>query len=61
MLGPLLFIIFINDLPLHTEFCELDLYADDATMSASSSSLSTLSNFMTADLSNFFIGALKMV
>ena len=61
VLGPLLFIIFINDLPLHTEFCELDLHADDATMSASSSSLSTLSNFMTADLSNFFIGAMKTV
>ena len=52
MLGPLLFILFINDLPLHIEFCELGLYADDATMPASSSSLSTLLNFMTADFSN---------
>ena len=53
VLEPLLFILFINDLPLHIEFCELDLYANDATLSASSSSLSTLLNFMTADLSNF--------
>ena len=42
VLGPLLFIIFINDLPLHIDFCELDLYVDDATLSASSSSLATL-------------------
>ena len=53
VLGPLLFILFNNDPPLHNEFCELDLYADDAIMSASSSSLSTLLNFMTAYLSNF--------
>ena len=53
MLGPLLFILFINDLPLHIDFCELDLYADDATMTASSSSLSTLLNFMRSDLHNF--------
>ena len=55
MLGPLLFILFINDLPLHIDFCELDLYADDATMTASSSSLSTLLNFMRSDLHNFLI------
>ena len=53
VLGPLLFILFINDLPLHIDFCELDLYADDATMTASSSSLSTLLNFMRSDLHNF--------
>ena len=53
VLGPLLFIIFINDLPLHIDFCELDLYADDATLSASSSSLATLLNFMRSDLFNF--------
>ena len=53
VLGPLLFILFINDLPLHIDFCELDLYADDATMTAFSSSLSTLLNFMRSDLHNF--------
>ena len=42
VLGPLLFILLINYLPLHIDFCALDLYADDATMTASSSSLSTL-------------------
>ena len=53
VLEPLLFILFINDLPLHIDFCELDLYADDATMTASSSSLSMLFNFMRSDLHNF--------
>ena len=47
------FILFINDIPLVIDFCELDLYADDATMTASSFSLSTLLNFMRADLHNF--------
>ena len=31
ILGPTLFLIFINDLPLHMEYCEIDLFADDAT------------------------------
>ena len=53
VLGPLLFILFINDLPFHIDFCELDPYADDATMTAFSSSLSTLLNFMRSDLHNF--------
>ena len=37
ILGPLFFIIFINDLPLHiqSEDVELDLYADNTTLSYS--------------------------
>lgn len=50
VLGNLLFILFIDDLPCHIDFCDLDLYADDATISPSNSSLSTLANFMTAGL-----------
>ena len=35
ILRPLFFIIFINDLPLHIGNAELDLYADDTTISKS--------------------------
>ena len=34
ILGPTLFLIFINDLPLHMEYCDIDLFADDATFHA---------------------------
>ncbi len=33
ILGPRLFILFMNDLPLHVE-SELDTYADDTTLCA---------------------------
>ena len=32
ILGPSLFLIFINDLHLFIEHCDLDYYADDATV-----------------------------
>ena len=32
ILGPTLFLIFINDLPLHIKKCSSDLYADDTTI-----------------------------
>ena len=53
VLGPLLFILYINDLPLHIDFCHLDLFADDSTLSASDSSIQALINYLMADLINF--------
>ena len=47
---------YINDLPLHIDFCHLDLYADDSTMSASDSSVQALINYLMADLINFDTG-----
>ncbi len=44
VLGPLLFIIYINDLPLHTKYCSTDMFADDTTLTMTgkiSSDLST--------------------
>ena len=35
ILGPTLFLLFINDIPLHSNFCLADLYADDNTIHAS--------------------------
>ena len=35
ILGPLLFLIFINDLPTEIQECVTDIYADDTTLSTS--------------------------
>ena len=53
VLGPLLFILYINDLSLHIDFCDLDLFAVDSTMSIANSSISVLVNLIQADLLNF--------
>ena len=31
VLGPILFLLFINDLPLYTQDADVDIYADDTT------------------------------
>ena len=43
ILGPLLFILFFNDLPLHSNQ-NLDLYADDSTLHSSSNSINKLND-----------------
>ena len=37
ILGPTLFLLFVNDLPLFLKHCYCDLFADDATIHTSSS------------------------
>jgi hypothetical protein len=52
ILGPLLFVIFINDLPLVLQNVYADLYADDTTLHKSSSSVSVLNVELNTDLHN---------
>ena len=47
VLGPLLFILFVNDLPLHSNQ-NLDLYADDSTLHSSGNSIKELNNTLSS-------------
>ncbi len=51
VLGPLLFLIYVNDLPNTLMILEENLLADDATVYASSSSLSYLVGLINRELS----------
>ena len=48
ILGPLFFLIFLNDLPLHVE-SGLDSYADDTTITATGRSLADIEKKLTLD------------
>ena len=50
ILGPLLFLIYINDLPHAVSFSDVDLYADDNLISYSDSSLSVLEAQLQSDV-----------
>ena len=51
ILGPLLFILFVNDLPLHTAL-EVDLYADDLTIHTSGKLIAELNTKLPSDMEN---------
>ena len=53
VLGPLLFLLYINDLPPYIKYCLLDLFADDGTLHTSNSYLPTVTNFLNLDLDHF--------
>ena len=52
VLGPLLFILFINDLPLHIEHSNIDIFADDATLHNSSKDVGNINNDLQVDVNN---------
>jgi exonuclease III len=52
VLGPLLFLMFINDLPLACKLTVADIFADDTTLSAHNASLDYVASALSADLRN---------
>lgn len=52
ILGPTLFLIFINDLPLHFNRCSSDFYADDATVHTHDSNITNIEENLVHDLGN---------
>lgn len=52
ILGPLLFITYINDLPSVVKNCDIQLYADDTLLFYSSNSIEDIESCLSADLSS---------
>ena len=52
VLGPILFLIYVNDLPLSLTSTSADIFADDTTIGTSSHSIDTLVETLTSDLQN---------
>ena len=52
VLGPLLFLLYINDLPLHVKHSNLSLFADDATLHKSGGSVENVSTHLSSDVEN---------
>ena len=50
LIGPLLFIIYINDVPSAVKHCKIQLYADDTLLYVSSSSISDIESMLSEDL-----------
>ena len=50
ILGPLLFTLYINDLPDYLKHCDITLYADDTVLFISDKSLHKVKSYMNSDL-----------
>jgi hypothetical protein len=54
ILGPLLFVLFVNDLHLHLTKCESNLYADDTNIYAEGKSVCELESNLSEDITVLF-------
>ena len=52
ILGPLMFLLFINDLPLYIDNVKTDLYADDTTLHENDQSVSDIKTKLQTGLNN---------
>ena len=52
ILGPILFLLYINDLPLYTTSTQVDMYADDATFYASGTNSACINVQLQSDMEN---------
>jgi len=61
-LGPLLFALYINDLPSAVSHCLLDLYVVDAELLCSNSDLQMVENCLQSDLTSVatWLGSLRL-
>ncbi len=50
ILGPLLFIIFINDLPLVATHSEIDMYTDDSTVTFTAKTTEEINDHLNTDM-----------
>ena len=52
VLGPLLFLLYINDLNLATKYCKVDHFADDTNLLYTNNSIKRLNKLLSKDLKN---------
>ncbi len=57
ILGPLFFILFMNNLVLEVENAHLEMYADDSTLYTAAKSVETINNTLTARQNQFIAGS----
>ena len=50
LFGPLLFIIYTNDVPSVVKHCKIQLYADDTLLHVSSSSITDIESMLSEDV-----------
>ena len=55
ILGPLLFVLFVNDMPIVLERCQIQMYADDTLMYFTASNAQEISGTLTSDFFFFCI------